>query len=63
MSKDRTLPIESFIMERLEEGGWRVIERRADLTDIPIADFVSLGDAQEWLDWKSGSPKVNPYAK
>jgi hypothetical protein len=41
MSKVR-LPIESFITERLQEGGWRVTERRADLTDIPIADFVSF---------------------
>jgi hypothetical protein len=57
------LPVEPFIMERLEEGGWRVTERRADLTDIPIADFVSLRDAEEWLRWKSGSPKVNPYAR
>jgi hypothetical protein len=57
------LPIESFIMERLADGGWRVTERRADLTDIPIADFVSLRDAEEWLNWKSGKPKVNPYAK
>ena len=49
MSKDRMLPVESFIMERLEGGGWNVIERRADLTDIPIADFVSRRDAEEWM--------------
>jgi hypothetical protein len=57
------LPIESFITERLEDGGWRVTERRADLTDIPIADFGSLRDAEEWVRWKSGIPKLNPYAK
>ena len=56
------MPIESFIIERLGEGGWRVTERRADLTDIPIADFVSLRDAQEWVDWKSGRPTANFYA-
>jgi hypothetical protein len=56
------MPIESFIIERLAEGGWRVTERRADLTDIPIADFVSLRDAQEWVNWKSGRPPANPYA-
>ena len=28
-----------YIIERLEKGGWRVTERHADLTDIPIADF------------------------
>ncbi|MEY9105903.1 hypothetical protein ABH999_002099 [Bradyrhizobium yuanmingense] len=53
------LPVESYIIQRLEQGGWRVIERRADLTDIPIADFVSL-DAEEWVDWKQGDPRINP---
>jgi len=57
------MPVESFIMERLAEGGWRVTERRADLTDIQIADFVSQRDAEEWINWKSGHPGVNPYAK
>jgi len=57
------LPVESFIMQRLEDGGWRVTERRADLTDIPIADFVSRQDAEEWMNWKQGAPKINPYAK
>jgi hypothetical protein len=52
------LPVESFIMERLAEGGWRVTERRADLMDIPIADFVSLRDAEEWVNCKSGHPKA-----
>lgn len=56
------LPVESFIIQRLEEGGWRVIRRRADLTDVPIADFVSYRDAREWVSWKSGEPKTNPYA-
>jgi hypothetical protein len=54
------LPVESFIIQRLEQGGWRVIERRADLTDIPIADFVSLRDAEEWVAWKQGNPMINP---
>jgi len=31
------LPIESFIIERLAEGGWRGAKRRADLTDIPLS--------------------------
>ena len=57
------LPVESVIMERLEGGRWRVIERRADLTDVPIADFVSRRDAEEWMRWKQGSPKLNPYAE
>src|SRR5882757_1132243 len=56
------LPVESFIIQRLQNGGWRVIHRRADLTDVPIADFVSLCDAEEWVNWKSGQPKINPYA-
>ena len=56
------LPVESFIIQRLQEGGWRVIHRRADLTDLPIADFVSHRDAEEWVNWKSGHPKINPYA-
>lgn len=55
------LPVESFIIERLQEGGWRVIRRRADLTDLPIADFVSYRDAEEWVNWKSGHPRTNPY--
>jgi hypothetical protein len=63
MSKSGTLPVESFIIERLEEGGWRVTERRADLTDIPIADFVSLRDAEEWVNWKQGLPKINPNSR
>lgn len=54
--------VESFIIDRLEEGGWRVTERRSDLTDIPIADFVSFRDAEEWANWKQGVPKLNPYA-
>jgi hypothetical protein len=56
------LPVESYITERLAEGGWRVTERRADLTDIPIAVFVSLSDAEEWVNWKQGVPRLNPYA-
>jgi elongation factor G len=56
------LPVESFIIQRLQEGGWRVIHRRADLTDLPIADFVSHREAKEWVNWKSGHPKINPYA-
>jgi len=54
------LPVESFIILRLKQGGWHVIERRADLTDIPIADFVSLQDAEEWVAWKQGTPRINP---
>jgi elongation factor G len=56
------LPVESFIIRRLEEGGWRVIHRRVDVTDLPIADFTSLREAEEWVNWKSGHPKINPYA-
>jgi elongation factor G len=56
------LPVESFIIQRLQEGGWRVIHRRTDLTDLPIADFVSHREAEEWVKWKSGHPKINPYA-
>ncbi|MET4066122.1 translation elongation factor EF-G [Bradyrhizobium sp. S3.2.6] len=55
------LPVECFIIQRLQEGGWRVVHRRADLTDLPIADFVSLRDAEEWVNWKSGPPRINPY--
>ena len=53
--------MESFIIQRLQEGGWRVIHRRADLTDLPIADFVSHREAEEWMNWKSGHPRINPY--
>lgn len=56
------LPIDTFIMQRLEGGGWRVIHRQADLADIPIADFVSFQDAEDWVKWKSGHPEANPYA-
>lgn len=56
------LPVGSFIIRRLEGGGWRVIHRQADLTDVPIADFVSHRDAQEWVSWKSGEPRTNPHA-
>ena len=56
------LSAESFIIQRLQEGGWRVIHRQADLTDLPIADFVSRHEAEEWVNWKSGQPKINPYA-
>ncbi|MET4388149.1 hypothetical protein ABIB73_003911 [Bradyrhizobium sp. F1.4.3] len=56
------LPVKSYITERLAEGGWRVTERGADLTDIPVADFVSLRDAEEWVNWKQGLPRLNPYA-
>jgi elongation factor G len=55
------LPVESFVIERLQQGGWRVIHRRADLTDLPIADFVSYREAEEWVNWKSGHPRINPY--
>ena len=54
--------MESFIIGRLQKGGWRVIHRRADLTDLPIADFVSYREAEEWVNWKSGHPRINPYA-
>ncbi len=43
---------------RLEESGWRVTERRADLTDIPIADFVSLRDAEEMGEVETRAPEV-----
>src|ERR1700722_4809725 len=55
------LPVESFIIQRLQEGGWRVIHRQANLSDVPIADFVSYREADEWVRWKSGHPKINPY--
>jgi hypothetical protein len=45
-------PVESYIVSRLVNDGWRVIERRADLTDVHVADFVSLTDAQGWVKWK-----------
>jgi hypothetical protein len=48
----RAIPVESYITARLENGGWRVIERRADLTDAPVADFVSRRDAEDWVKWK-----------
>jgi translation elongation factor EF-G len=56
------LPVESYIIQRLQEGGWRVMQRRGDLTDLAIADFVSYREAEEWVNWKSGHPKINPYA-
>jgi elongation factor G len=49
------------MIQRLQEGGWRVIHRQADLTDLPIADFVSYSEAEEWVNWKSGNPRINPY--
>ena len=55
------LPVGSFIIQRLQEGGWRVIHRWLDLTEVPIADFVSYLDADEWVKWKSGDPKIKPY--
>lgn len=55
------LHVECFAIQRVQEGGWRVIHRRADLTDLPIADFVSYRDAEEWVNWKSGHPRINPY--
>ena len=58
----RHLPIESFIIQRLQDGGWRVIHRQADLMEVPIADFVSHQEAEEWVNWKSGHPRINPYA-
>jgi hypothetical protein len=48
-----TPPIDPFMIERLQDGGWRVIRRKADLTDLPIADFVSYGDAEEWVNWST----------
>ena len=56
------LSVESFIIQRLQEGGWRVILRQADLADQPVADFTSYREAEEWVSWKSGHPKINPYA-
>jgi hypothetical protein len=53
---------ESYMIERLAEGGWCVTERRADLTDIRIAEFASLPDAEEWVNWKHGIPRVNPHS-
>jgi hypothetical protein len=35
-----------------DQGGWRVIEVRMNGTEIPIADFVSLRDAEEYTRWK-----------
>jgi translation elongation factor EF-G len=62
MNQMTHLPVESFIIERLQEGGWRVIRRRSDRADRPIADFESLRDAEEWVGWRSGHSKINPYA-
>jgi hypothetical protein len=44
------LPVECFVIQRLQERGWRVIDRQADRTDLPIADFVSYSEAQEWVN-------------
>jgi hypothetical protein len=51
-SLGRAVPVESYIISRLENGGWRVVERRTDLTDVPVADFVSLREAEDWVKWK-----------
>jgi hypothetical protein len=50
------LPVESFIIQRLQEGGWRVIRRRANLTNLPIGNFVSLRDAEEWVNCRRLKP-------
>lgn len=34
--------------------GWHVLAKRTDGSDVPIADFVSLRDAEEWVHWKMG---------
>jgi hypothetical protein len=45
--------IHSYKTQRLwDQGGWRVIEVRMNGTEIPIADFVSLRDAEEYTRWK-----------
>lgn len=54
-------PVECFVVQRLQQGGWRVIQRRGELTELPIADFVSYREAEEWVNWKSGHPIINPY--
>jgi hypothetical protein len=51
------LSIDSYLIERIEEGGWRVIQKFANAADIPIADFVSFRDAEEWVRWKQGIPR------
>jgi hypothetical protein len=48
-----------YAAHRISEGGWRVVEKRPDGTEIPIADFVSYKDAMEYIHWKLGVP---PYA-
>ncbi|MBH5367541.1 hypothetical protein HZZ16_05340 [Bradyrhizobium sp. CNPSo 4016] len=53
-------PVECFVIQRLQQGGWRVIQR-GELTELPIADFVSYREAEEWVNWKSGHPRINPY--
>lgn len=55
-------PAYSFTIKRLEVGGWRVIEHRENDPDRPVADFVSQRDAEEWVKWKLGIPRMNPYA-
>jgi hypothetical protein len=37
-----------------------VATRRADLMGIPTADFFSLRDAEEWVNWMQGLPELNP---
>jgi hypothetical protein len=32
--------------------GWHVVEKHPDGTEIPIADFVSFRDAEDWVKWK-----------
>jgi hypothetical protein len=56
MANERSSETVTYEIRRVgmgaESRGWRVLEKHEDGTEIPIADFVSLRDAEEYVHWK-----------
>jgi hypothetical protein len=42
----------TYVIQRIWEGGWRVIQKKPDGSEMRIADFVNHGDAIQYVEMK-----------
>jgi hypothetical protein len=51
----------TYLIQRIwDGGGWRVIQKQVDGTEVRIADFISHRDATEYVQMKLGE-RVRPH--
>jgi hypothetical protein len=55
--------LNSYVIEHLPDGRCAAYEIQLTGLRVKIADFESPETAAEWVAWKQGIPRINPYCK